>query len=145
EGSRKRGTQNIENCKEFLKRKKNKKTREPSVGGSSSYFAAFPSLKEDGNRESVNFVLMTFDSIRRRLCQLEESKELSNALAKHLRASNALTCHGVKTNTRRRAGAVPGVEVGDVFFFRMEMCLVGLHGQSMGGIDYMNIKDGSKE
>ncbi|XP_045800502.1 histone-lysine N-methyltransferase, H3 lysine-9 specific SUVH3-like [Trifolium pratense] len=143
--SRKRATQNIENCKEVPKRKKKKKTREPSVGGSSSYFAAFPYLKEDGNRESVDYVLMTFDSIRRKLCQLEESKEFSNALAKHLRASNALTCHGVKTNTRRRAGAVPGIEVGDIFFFRMEMCLVGLHGQSMGGIDYMNIKDGSKE
>ncbi|GAU33363.1 hypothetical protein TSUD_364880 [Trifolium subterraneum] len=147
EGSRKRGTQNIQNCKEFLKRKKNKKTREPPIGGSSSYFAAFPLLREDGDRESVNYVLMAFDSIRRRICQLEESKELSNALAKRpdLRASHALTSNGIKTNTRRRAGGVPGIEVGDIFFFRMEMCLVGLHAQSMGGIDYMNIKDGSKD
>jgi euchromatic histone-lysine N-methyltransferase len=140
--SRKRGTQNIENCKEFLKRKKNKKTREPTIG-----VGGYPILKEDGDREAVNYVLMSYDSLRRRICQLEESKELGNALAKRpdLRASNALTSNGVKTNMRRRAGVVPGIEVGDIFFFRMEMCLVGLHAQSMGGIDYMNFKDGSKE
>lgn len=144
---RKRSTDNIENCKEFLRRKKNK-TREAFVGGTSSYVGVNPTLKDDGDRESVNHVLMTFDSIRRRLCQLEESKELNNALAikrADLRASNALTCKGFKTNMRRRAGVVPGIEIGDVFFFRMEMCLVGLHAQSMGGIDYMSIKDGSKE
>ncbi|KAL5061932.1 hypothetical protein RYX36_023669 [Vicia faba] len=144
----KRGAQNIQNCKEFLKRKKNKKTREAGVDGQSSSVGVNPSLNDDGNHESVNHVLMTFDSVRRRLCQLEDSKELNSSLSikrADLRASNSLTLKGVKTNLRRRAGAVPGIEVGDIFFFRMEMCLVGLHGQSMGGIDYMSIKDGSKE
>ncbi|CAL5196425.1 unnamed protein product [Lathyrus oleraceus] len=148
DSTRKRGTENIQNCKEFLKRKKNKKTREVAGDGQSSNIGVNPSRNADGDHESVNRVLMTFDSIRRRLCQLEDSKELNSSHAikrADLRASNALTCKGVKTNLRRRVGVVPGIEVGDIFFFRMEMCLVGLHGQSMGGIDYMNIKDGSKE
>ncbi|XP_058766674.1 histone-lysine N-methyltransferase, H3 lysine-9 specific SUVH3-like [Vicia villosa] len=147
--TRKRGGESIQNCKEFLKRKRNKKTREAGVDGqTSSSVGVNPSPNDEGNRESVNHVLMMYDSIRRRLCQLEDSKELNSSLAikrADLRASNALTCKGIKTNLRRRAGAVPGIEVGDIFFFRMEMCLVGLHGQSMGGIDYMNFKDGSKE
>lgn len=143
---RKRCAKNVQNCKEFLKR--NKKNRETQGDDSSSSVGISPLLKDDGDRETVTHVLMTFDSIRRRLCQLEESKELSSVLAikrADLRASNALTCKGVRTNMRRRVGEVPGIEVGDVFFFRMEMCLVGLHGQSMGGIDYTNIKDEAQE
>ncbi|XP_039033121.1 histone-lysine N-methyltransferase, H3 lysine-9 specific SUVH1-like [Hibiscus syriacus] len=47
---------------------------------------------------------------------------------------------GVRTNTRKRIGFVPGVEIGDIFFFRLELCLVGLHAQCMAGIDPMPMK-----
>ncbi|CAA6658982.1 unnamed protein product [Spirodela intermedia] len=34
-------------------------------------------------------------------------------------------------------GPLPGVLVGDVFFFRVELCMIGLHGQVQAGIDYL--------
>ncbi|WJX81129.1 Histone-lysine N-methyltransferase member suvh2 [Trifolium repens] len=35
-------------------------------------------------------------------------------------------------------GPIPGVYVGDVFLFRMELCVVGLHMQIQAGIDYLS-------
>ncbi|KAJ7949437.1 histone-lysine N-methyltransferase, H3 lysine-9 specific SUVH1-like [Quillaja saponaria] len=95
--------------------------------------------REDGDRDIVNCVLMTFDALRRRLSQLEDAKESTTGIIKRadLKAGNILMSKGIRTNTRRRIGVVPGVEIGDIFFFRMELCVVGLHAQSMGGIDYM--------
>ncbi|KDP40602.1 hypothetical protein JCGZ_24601 [Jatropha curcas] len=103
--------------------------------------------KEDGDREVVNNVLMRFDALRRRLSQLEDSKESPSGLIRRadLKAGNILMSKGVRTNMRKRVGVVPGVEVGDIFFFRMEMCLVGLHSQSMAGIDYMVIRGDIEE
>ena len=34
-------------------------------------------------------------------------------------------------------GAVPGVEVGDQFHYRIELCIVGLHRQGQAGIDFL--------
>jgi euchromatic histone-lysine N-methyltransferase len=34
-------------------------------------------------------------------------------------------------------GPIPGVYGGDVFLFRMELCVVGLHMQIQVGIDYL--------
>ncbi|XP_010694671.2 histone-lysine N-methyltransferase, H3 lysine-9 specific SUVH1 [Beta vulgaris subsp. vulgaris] len=98
--------------------------------------------REDGSREVVNFVIMKFDGVRRRLSQLEDSKEASTGLIKRadLKAGNILMTAGFRTNSKKRIGAVPGVEIGDIFFFRMEMCVLGLHAPSMAGIDYMTVK-----
>jgi euchromatic histone-lysine N-methyltransferase len=38
-------------------------------------------------------------------------------------------------------GAVPGVEVGDEFQYRIELNIIGLHRQIQGGIDYMKHKN----
>lgn len=101
-----------------------------------------PFQVEDGNRELVNYVLMNFDALRRRICQIEDAKESKNGIIKRadLKAGNILMTKKVRTNMRRRIGVVPGVEIGDVFYFRMEMCAVGLHAPSMAGIDYMTGK-----
>ncbi|PIA58618.1 hypothetical protein AQUCO_00500512v1 [Aquilegia coerulea] len=40
-------------------------------------------------------------------------------------------------NGRKRLGNVPGVEVGDKYHYRMELCVIGMHHQTQGGIDYM--------
>ncbi|KAE8684756.1 Heat shock protein 70 (Hsp 70) family protein isoform 1 [Hibiscus syriacus] len=53
---------------------------------------------------------------------------------------NILSTKGVRTNGRKRIGVVPGVEIGDIYFFRMELILVGVHAQSMAGIDFMPMK-----
>lgn len=106
-----------------------------------------PFSKEDGNREMVEYVLMTFDAVRRRLSQVEEAKEAPNGSIKRpdLKAGNVLMSAGVRTNMRKRTGVAPGVEIGDIFFFRFEILLVGLHGQSMGGIDTLITRGGKGE
>ncbi|KAM5551206.1 histone-lysine N-methyltransferase, H3 lysine-9 specific SUVH1 [Rosa sericea] len=112
--------------------------------GSSVNFVSLisPVQLEDGNRELVNYVLMNFDALRRRICQIEDTKEKNTDTIKRadLKAGNIAMTKKVRTNMRRRIGVVPGVEIGDIFFFRMEMCVVGLHAPSMAGIDYMTLK-----
>ncbi|KAE8702455.1 Heat shock protein 70 (Hsp 70) family protein isoform 1 [Hibiscus syriacus] len=68
--------------------------------------------KDDGNRELVENVLMRQHIVYKR----------------------------VRTNGSKRIGVVPGVEIGDIYFFRMELILVGVHAQSMAGIDSMPMK-----
>ncbi|KAK7405654.1 hypothetical protein VNO78_07222 [Psophocarpus tetragonolobus] len=143
--SQKRAVPPMNSCN--LSQKRSKKTKESQLDLSSSVGISV-ALRDDGDREVVNLVLMTFDSIRRRLCQLEDSNELNTMMAikrADLRASTVMTSKAFRTNMRRRVGAVPGVEIGDIFFFRLEMCIVGLHGQSMSGIDYMVVKDEVQE
>ncbi|XXG41169.1 hypothetical protein AAC387_Pa01g1692 [Persea americana] len=96
----------------------------------------------DGDRESVEKVLMTYDALRRRFVQLDDVKEPVPGTSRRpdLKAGTIMMNRGLRVNTKRRIGAVPGVEIGDLFFFRFEMCLVGLHAPSMGGIDYMNVR-----
>ncbi|XP_013590786.1 PREDICTED: histone-lysine N-methyltransferase, H3 lysine-9 specific SUVH7-like isoform X2 [Brassica oleracea var. oleracea] len=95
---------------------------------------------ETGNKEVADSVLMRFDAVRRRLCQLKCFKGplLQTALAncKNL---------GVRTNRKKRIGSIPGVNVGDIFYFWGEMSLVGLHMLMVAGIDYLTIKDGATE
>ncbi|WCJ39256.1 Histone-lysine N-methyltransferase H3 lysine-9 specific SUVH1 [Euphorbia peplus] len=101
--------------------------------------------REDGNRDIVNSVLMRFDSLRRKLSQLEDSRESTGMKRADLKAGNVLMSKGVRTNQKKRIGAVPGMEIGDIFFFRMEMCLVGLHSQSMAGIDCLILRGEGEE
>ncbi|CAN8239613.1 unnamed protein product [Cochlearia groenlandica] len=95
--------------------------------------------REDGNEDLVSSVLMRYDAIRRRLSQVEYAKAATS------KAAGVLMSNGVRTNTKKRVGSVPGVEVGDIFFSRIEMCLVGLHMQTMAGIDYITGKVGADE
>lgn len=139
-----RPSQPMKSCKTSQKRRK--KTQD--FGGSSSVGVISMAQRDDGDREVVKLVLMNFDSLRRRFCQLEDSKELNTMMGTKrpdLRATNVMTSKVFRTNMRRRVGAVPGVEIGDIFFLRMEMCHVGLHAQSMSGIDYMSVKDELQE
>ncbi|ONK61668.1 uncharacterized protein A4U43_C08F32340 [Asparagus officinalis] len=94
-----------------------------------------PSLLDP--RDSVEIVLMTFDALRRRLSQLEDGKEGKNSRP-DLTAANTLMTNDLRANRGKRIGSVPGVEIGDIFYFRMELCIVGLHAPSMAGIDYMS-------
>lgn len=96
--------------------------------------------QEDGNRELVNYVMLKFDALRRRICQLDDSKESA-----HFKSSSILMSSGIRTNSKKRAGVIPGVEIGDIFYFRMEMCVVGLHAMPMSGIDYTSLKNGLEE
>ncbi|CAI0421695.1 unnamed protein product [Linum tenue] len=104
--------------------------------------------KEDGDRGTVLSILMRFDALRRKVGQLEDVKDSQhngNAKRADLKASAILMSNSIRTNTKKRTGHVPGVEIGDIFFFRMEMCLVGLHAQSMAGIDYLIVRGDREE
>ena len=103
-----------------------------------------PSLFSDDPRESVDNVLMMFDALRRRLMQLDEVKQVAKQ-QHNLKAGSIMMSSELRVNKNKRIGEVSGVEVGDMFYFRIEMCLVGLNSQSMAGIDYMSAKFGNDE
>ncbi|XP_054802943.1 histone-lysine N-methyltransferase, H3 lysine-9 specific SUVH1-like [Prosopis cineraria] len=96
----------------------------------------------DGSKDSVSYTLMIFEVIRRKITQIEDMKDGNPGVARRpdLRAGTIMLSKGVRTNSKKRIGAVPGVEIGDIFFFRMELCAVGLHAPSMAGIDYLGVK-----
>ncbi|KAJ7972044.1 Histone-lysine N-methyltransferase, H3 lysine-9 specific SUVH1 [Quillaja saponaria] len=96
----------------------------------------------DGSKELAAYTSMIFDILRRRISQFEEANQSTPAVTRRpdLKAGTILMNKGIRANSKKRIGAVRGVEVGDIFFFRMELCLVGLHAPSMGGIDYMSIR-----
>ncbi|KAI8539760.1 hypothetical protein RHMOL_Rhmol09G0208000 [Rhododendron molle] len=102
-----------------------------------------PAKLSDGDKEAVRYLTMVYNLLRRRITQVEDSEEATPGVTRRpdLKAGSILmNKKGVRTNMTKRVGAVPGIEVGDVFFFRVEMCLVGLHAPIMGGIDYMSFK-----
>ncbi|KAG9129063.1 hypothetical protein Leryth_016887 [Lithospermum erythrorhizon] len=103
--------------------------------------------KATGDKDLVQRILLVYNLLCRKLTQYEEAKETIPGSAKRpdLRAGNLLMSKEIRTNKSKKIGHVPGVEVGDIFFFRMELCLVGLHAQSMGGIDYMSVKVSADE
>ncbi|KAK3126903.1 hypothetical protein QOZ80_7AG0564900 [Eleusine coracana subsp. coracana] len=56
-----------------------------------------------------------------------------------LRAAALMADHDLWLNRDRRiVGPIPGISVGDAFFFRMELCVLGVHGQVQAGIDYVS-------
>lgn len=84
---------------------------------------------------------MIFDSLRV-LSTVEEEKKHGVGNVKRLRgdlrASTVMRDRGLWLNRDKRiVGSIPGIYIGDLFFFRMELCVVGLHGQVQAGIDYV--------
>ncbi|KAM7505180.1 hypothetical protein LguiB_004084 [Lonicera macranthoides] len=98
--------------------------------------------RTDGDKESVRCMLLVYNLLRRKITQLDDGKEATQGVARRpdLRAGTLLMNKGIRTNIKKRVGSVPGVDVGDIFFFRMELCMVGLHAPSMAGIDYLSVK-----
>lgn len=97
--------------------------------------------KADGDKEVVRRILLVFDLFRRRMTQIDEPRYgASSGRRPDLKASKMMMLKGMRTNQTKRIGNVPGIEVGDIFFFRMELCVVGLHAPTMSGIDYMSLK-----
>ncbi|EER96081.1 hypothetical protein BDA96_02G081900 [Sorghum bicolor] len=103
-----------------------------------------PSLSSDDPRQTADNVLMMFDALRRRLMQMDDVKQVAKQQP-NLKAGSIMINAELRVNKNKRIGEVPGVEVGDMFYFRIEMCLVGLNSQSMAGIDYMSAKFGNEE
>nr|BAK03921.1 predicted protein [Hordeum vulgare subsp. vulgare] len=94
-------------------------------------------------REAVEAVHMTFEALRRRHLQMDETQDVSRRA--DLKAGAIMMASEIRANAGKRVGTAPGVEIGDIFYFRMELCIIGLHAPSMGGIDYMSAKFGNGE
>ena len=94
-------------------------------------------------REVVEEVLMTFEALRRRHLQLDEAEETSKRA--DLKVAAIMMAKNLRANIGKRVGVVPGIEIGDIFYFRMELCIIGLHAASMAGIDYMTAKFGEDD
>lgn len=106
-----------------------------------------PAQLADGNKELIDRILMAYNLLRRRIVQLEESRGDNPGFTRRpdMTAGNLLMSKGIRTNKRKIIGSVPGVEVGDIFYFRMEMSLAGLHAPVMAGIDYMGVSRSAVE
>ncbi|CAA0827100.1 Histone-lysine N-methyltransferase family member SUVH9 [Striga hermonthica] len=97
-------------------------------------------------RGSIRRARMIYESLRVfAVAEDERRREVFPNLRKcrtraHLKAAAVMRERGLWLNRDKRVvGTIPGVEIGDVFFVRIEMCVVGLHGQSQAGIDYVPI------
>ncbi|KAI3677992.1 hypothetical protein L6452_37269 [Arctium lappa] len=101
----------------------------------------------DSDKELVGRVLVVYNLLRRKITQLDDTKEAVAGITRRpdLRAGTICMNKGARANVKKRIGAVPGVDIGDIFFFRFELCLVGLHAPSMAGIDYMGVKFSADE
>ncbi|KAF3327254.1 histone-lysine N-methyltransferase, H3 lysine-9 specific SUVH1-like isoform X2 [Carex littledalei] len=86
-------------------------------------------------RVHAEVLLATYDALRRRLEQIRKEDGVHNR--PDMKAESIMKVNNLMANKEPRDGPVPGVEVGDIFYFRMEMRVVGLHSLPMGGIDCM--------
>ncbi|OAY28166.1 histone-lysine N-methyltransferase family member SUVH9 [Manihot esculenta] len=92
-------------------------------------------------RGVVRRTRMLYDALRI-FSVLDEVKRRGEGLGRRARgdllASSVMRDRGLWLNRDKRiVGSIPGVQVGDLFFFRMELCVVGLHGHTQAGIDYL--------
>ncbi|KAL3626503.1 Histone-lysine N-methyltransferase member suvh2 [Castilleja foliolosa] len=99
-------------------------------------------------RESIRKARMTFDSLRVfAVAEDEKRRDLMGPNRRSradLKAATTMKDCGLWLNRDKRVvGYIPGIEIGDVFFFRMELCVLGVHGQTQAGIDYVPISQSS--
>ncbi|XP_028768476.1 histone-lysine N-methyltransferase family member SUVH9-like [Neltuma alba] len=97
---------------------------------------------ERNHRDIVRRTRMVYDSLRI-LTSIEEKKSSDDSAKRKrprgdTRAATLLRYRGLWLNRDKRiVGAIPGINVGDLFLYRMELLVVGLHGQTQAGIDYL--------
>ncbi|PKA45894.1 putative histone-lysine N-methyltransferase, H3 lysine-9 specific SUVH9 [Apostasia shenzhenica] len=93
-------------------------------------------------RDLVRRTRITFESLRVLIVRDEARGEGLGVFGKRsradLKAVAFMTDRGLWLNRDKRIiGSIPGIFVGDIYFYRMELCVIGLHGQVQAGIDYV--------
>ncbi|KAL9246883.1 hypothetical protein vseg_020364 [Gypsophila vaccaria] len=104
-------------------------TLPPCVAGSSS---------EGSSRSKVRETLRLFQGLVRKILQGEETKSKEKGKAGKrvdLLAAKMLKEKGKYINQNKLIGDVPGVEIGDIFSYRIELAIIGLHSPLQSGID----------
>ncbi|KAF6144415.1 hypothetical protein GIB67_024642 [Kingdonia uniflora] len=116
--------------------------RRPTSKRSSKLFRAndLPVEEQRRFRSSVKKTRMIYESYR--LFMVEENdgrpREAGRRSRVDLGAAGVMKDLELWLNRDKRiVGTIPGVYVGDIFVYRMEMCVIGLHGQIQAGIDYV--------
>ncbi|KAJ4889863.1 Histone-lysine N-methyltransferase family member SUVH9 [Raphanus sativus] len=119
-------------------------TRKPKkTQGRSSELVRITDLGAEGEREFrevVRKTRMIYDSLRIFLI-LKETREIGRRRrgdSNNSKAASMMKERSLWLNRDKRiVGSIPGVHVGDIFFFRLELCVMGLHGHPQAGIDYL--------
>ncbi|KAL6598511.1 hypothetical protein ACP70R_046210 [Stipagrostis hirtigluma subsp. patula] len=97
-------------------------------------------FQNDDARTKVKMLCRMFEFICRALMQAVEQRSLRNKRIDFEAAEAISTLPGFIKHGPI-VGQVPGVEIGDVFLYRVQLAIVGLHRGYQGGIDIT--KDGS--
>ncbi|KAI5655786.1 hypothetical protein M9H77_32973 [Catharanthus roseus] len=96
-----------------------------------------PSSSTGDARNKVRETLRLFQTICRKLLQGEEAKMKPEFKRIDLEAVKIMKNKKKEVGGKKYLGAVPGVEVGDEFQYRVELAMVGVHRLYQAGIDYM--------
>lgn len=101
---------------------------------------AIPADEADRARDLVRRARILYESIR--TCLLRDEVRSQGPDGKRSRADLVagmkMRDAGLWLNRETRTiGLIPGVHIGDVFLYRMELCVLGLHGQIQAGIDFV--------
>ncbi|KAL3724655.1 hypothetical protein ACJRO7_029770 [Eucalyptus globulus] len=87
-------------------------------------------------RDLVRRTRMTFDGVR--ILSMAGESSSGKRVRGDLIAASLMRNRGLWLNRDKRiVGSIPGICVGDIFFYRMELMVLGLHGQTQAGIDYL--------
>ncbi|XP_058724115.1 histone-lysine N-methyltransferase family member SUVH9-like [Vicia villosa] len=88
-------------------------------------------------RDMVRRTRMVYDSLRVLVIDKEKRGDVRR-LRSDLRASASMRDKGLWLNRDKRiVGPIPGICIGDVFLYRMELVVTSLHGHPQAGIDYL--------
>lgn len=95
-------------------------------------------------RQRVVQALYTFEELRQSFIGVEGARAAKGRAAglrcnprADLKASKQMKADGLRVNTAQCIGNVPGIHLGDRFWYRIEMVVVGLHQQLEAGIAYI--------
>ncbi|KAJ7298380.1 hypothetical protein O6H91_Y001200 [Diphasiastrum complanatum] len=100
----------------------------------------------DLRRHAVQHLLLTFEQIRKECLEHEDGLgpgegDGEGRRRADLKAASIMKERGLWMNQQKVIGDVAGVNVGDCFSFRIQMCILGVHKQIRAGIDYILAKD----
>ncbi|KAG1362110.1 hypothetical protein COCNU_10G003290 [Cocos nucifera] len=94
--------------------------------------AAARNKVEETSHEFRTILRKVFEEVESKSREAEQAMHLDHIAFKLFREKYGLG------DDRKYVGSVPGVEVGDEFHLRVELCIVGLHHQHLAGIDFVN-------
>ncbi|XP_006414898.2 histone-lysine N-methyltransferase family member SUVH9 [Eutrema salsugineum] len=117
-------------------------TRRPKPQERSSELVRITDVGPEGERQFREYVRKTrmiYDSLRIFLIMENQREGIGMRRGRpDSKAASLMKDRLLWMNRDKRiVGSIPGVQVGDIFFFRLELCVVGLHGQTQAGIDYL--------